>query len=209
MTQPTANKPSTTNSSNVDPKANHRVNPKVNIRHFPIKNSKPSNTSADDTTTTQTAGTSKQAPTTTKLPDININVAANAQAKAKAKANANVNVKVNSKVAATGQGNSDSYATADDCHAITGRGNVVNNGGSAQAMDSIAAGHPAAMITPSSATATPVAGTITTPTAAAGRGSVAMPATGQKDNSVLAGLTAVAVSVLGAAGFLNRKQRND
>lgn len=209
MTQPTANKPATTNSSNVDPKANHRVNPKVNIRHFPIKNSKSSNTSADDTTTTQTAGTSEQAPTTTKLPDININVAANAQAKAKAKANANVNVKVNSKVAATGQGNSDSCATADDCHAVIGRGNVVNNGGPTQAMDSIAAGHPAAMITPLSTTATPVAGTIATPAAAAGRGSVAMPATGQKDNSVLTGLTAVAVSVLGAAGFLNRKQQND
>lgn len=176
MTQPTANRPST---------------------------------SADDPTTTQTAGTSKQAPTTTKLPDININVAANAQAKAKAKANANVNVKVNSKVAATGQENSDSCATADDCHTVTGMGNVVNNGGSAQAMDSIAAGYPAAMITPLSATATPVAGTIATPAAAAGRGSVAMPATGQKDNSVLTGLTAVAVSVLGAAGFLNRKQRND
>ena len=201
MTQPTANKPSTTNSSNFDPKANYR--------HLPIKNSKPSNTSADDTTTTQTAGTSEQTPTTTKLPDININVAANAQAKAKAKANANVNVKVNSKVAATGQGNSDSCATADDCHAVTGMGNVVNNGGSAQAMDSIAAGHPAAMITPLSATATPVAGTIATPTAAAGRGSVAMPATGQTHEDVAAGLIAVAMSVLGAAGLLNRKRQDD
>lgn len=160
-------------------------------------------------TTTQTAGTSEQARTTTKLPDININVAANAQAKAKAKANANVNVKTNSKVAATDQGNSDSCATADNCHAVTGMGNVVNNGGSTQAMDSIVAGHPAAMITPLSATATPVAGTIATPTAVAGRGSVVMPATGQTQGDVAAGLIAVALSVLGTAGLLNRKRQDD
>ena len=192
-----------TNGSSTTPAADDKRKPMTQ----PTAN-RPS-TSADDPTTTQTAGTNEQAPTTTKLPDINVNVAANAQAKAKANANANVNVKVNSKVAATGQGNSDSCATADDCRAVTGMGNVVNNGGSAQAMDSIAAGHPAAMITPLSATATPVAGTIAAPVAAAGRGSVAMPATGQTQGDVAAGLIAVAMSVLGTAGLLNRKRQDD
>ena len=212
MTQPTANKPLTTNSSNVDPKANHRVNPKVNIRHFPpIKNSKPSNTSADDTTTTQTVGTSEQAPTTTKLPDININVAANAQAKAKAKANANANVNIKTNSNATGKEQAKACGlgsvvpaqmTCDDScgdSAVEEQTTPVATAGlgAVETMDGYQATSPATT-------------TVTMPQAvssgfAQGQRSVAMPATGQKNGSVLTDLAAVAVTMLGESMLLKKR----
>lgn len=200
MTQSTANKPSTTNSSNVDPK--------VNIRHLPIKNSKPSNTSADDPTTTQTAGTSKQAPTTTKLPDININVAANAKAKAKVNANANVNVKTNSN------------ATGKEQAKACGLGSVMptqmtcdnSYGGSAvegQTTPVATAGLGVVEAVGGYQATSPATTTVTMPQAVSsgpvqGQRSVAMPATGQKNGSVLTDLAVVAVTMLGGSMLLKK-----
>lgn len=210
MTQPTANKPSTTNSSNVDPKANHRVNPKVNIRHFPIKNSKPSNTGADDTTTTQTAGTSKQAPTTTKLPDIDINVAANAKAKAKAKANANANVNVKTNSKAAGKGQAKVCGLGSVMPAQMTCGNSCDGSAVEEQTTSVATAGLGAVDTVSGYQATsPVTTTVAMPQAVPTasvqrRGSVAMPATGQKNGSVLTDLAAVAITMLGGSMLLKK-----
>ena len=209
MTQPTVNKPSTTNSSNVDPKANHRVNPKVNIRHFPIKNSKPSNTSADDTTTTQTAGTSKQAPTTTKLPDININVAANAQANAKAKASANVNVKANSKAAGKGQAKACGLGSVMPAQ-MTCDNSCGSSAVEEQTTPVATAGLGAVETVGGYQATSPATTTVTMPQAvsagsAQGQGSIAMPATGQKNGSVLTDLAAVAVTMLGGSMLLKKR----
>lgn len=176
MTQPTANRPST---------------------------------SADDPTTTQTAETSEQAPTTTKLPDININVAANAQAKAKAKANANINVKTNSN------------ATGKEQAKACGLGNVVpaqiicddSCGGSAveEQTTPVATASLGTVETVGGYQATsPATTTVTMPQAvsampAQGQGSIAMPATGQKSSSVLTDLAAVAVTMLGGSMLLKKR----
>lgn len=201
MTQPTANKPSTTNSSNFDPKANYR--------HLPIKNSKPSNTSADDTTTTQTAGTNEQAPTTTKLPDININVTANAKAKAKAKANVNVNVKANSKAA--GKGQAKAYGLGSVMPAQMTCDNSCGSSAVEEQTTPVATACLGAVETVGGYQATsPATTTVTMPQAvsagsAQGQGSIAMPATGQKNGSVLTDLAAVAVTMLGGSMLLKKR----
>lgn len=158
-------------------------------------------------TTTQTAGSSEQAPTATKVPDININVSTNANAKAMANANANVNVDANTKA----RSSSNSVSSAKGCGLTKTTADAAVQEGLGEIASIAPAGQGAiasTTFTPS-ATATPVAGTIATPTAAAGRGSVAMPATGQTQGDVAAGLTAVAVSILGAAGLLDRKRQDD
>lgn len=201
MIQPTTNKPSTINPSNFDPKANHR--------HLPIKNSKPSNTSADDTTTTQTAGTSKQAPTTTKLPDININVAANAKAKANAKANADANVNVNSEAVGKGQAKACGLGSVmpaqmtcgDSCGSSAVEGQITP-----VAVASLGAVETVGGYQATSPVTTTVALSQVVPAATVqGQGSVAMPATGQKNNSVLADLAAVAVTMLGGSMLLKKR----
>lgn len=142
--------------------------------------------------------------------DININVSAQAKAEANAAANANVNGDNQANGNGTGKGNSSSEA-AELCgiDSMPGIGDVISNPmieseGEAETISADAA----TIVPTSSVTATPVAGTIA-PVAAAGRGSGEMPATGQTDNSVLAGLTAVAMSVLGTAGLLNWKRSKD
>ena len=124
-----------------------------------------------------------------------------------ANANANVNVDANTKA----RSSSNSVSSAKGCGLTKTTADVAVQEGLGEIASIAPAGQGAiasTTFTPS-ATATPVAGTIAAPVAAAGRGSVAMPATGQTQGDVAAGLIAVAMSVLGTAGLLNRKRQDD